>query len=120
MKKLLFLLFSVSMYSQQVSVTATCYNAVVEQTNEDPGHTATMFVLNLLNPYSHRIIAISRNLEEKGFEMGDRVMISGTGRYDGKWIIRDRMNKRWINRIDFLVNKNMRVGKWLNIKMIKL
>ena len=32
-----------------------------------------------------------------------------------QWIIRDRMNKRWTNRIDFLINKEMRIGKWENV-----
>ena len=31
-------------------VTATVYNAVPEQTNEDPGHTASMYKIDLDNP----------------------------------------------------------------------
>jgi len=122
MKKLIyiFLLFlSMSMHSQQVEVTATCYNAVVEQCNEDVKHTATMFVLNLEDPYSHRIIAVSRDLESEGFKMNTRVLISGAGDYDGIWTIRDRMNKRWKNKIDFLINLDMPVGKWSNVQLIK-
>ncbi len=126
MKKLIIILLflvSMSMHSQQVAVTATCYNAVPEQCNNDTIHTASMFVLNLNNPYSHRIIAVSRDLEERGFKMNYRVLVSGTvsGLYDGIWTIRDRMNKRWTNKIDFLVNLDMPVGKWNNItlKIIK-
>lgn len=107
------------MHSQQVVVTATCYNAVVEQCNEDVQHTASMFKLDLEDPYSHRIIAISRDLEEKGFKMGDKVVISGTNKYDGEWIIQDRMNRRWENKIDLLVNLDMKVGKWLNVIITK-
>jgi len=114
-----FLFISVSMRCQHVVVVATCYNAVPEQTNADTIHTATMFVLNLEDPYSHRIIAISRDLEKKGFSMGDEVTISGAGRYDGKWVIEDRMNKRWTNKIDFLVNEDMFVDKWHNVKIEK-
>ena len=40
-------------------VTATVYNAVPEQTNSDTSHTASMFKLDLKNPYKHRIIAVS-------------------------------------------------------------
>jgi 3D (Asp-Asp-Asp) domain-containing protein len=36
---------------------------------------------------------------------------------DGVWTIEDRMNKRWTNRIDFLVNKEMTGGKWTNVKL---
>ena len=43
--------------NDSTSVTATVYNAVVEQCNSDPGHTASMFELDLDNPYSHKIIA---------------------------------------------------------------
>ena len=31
--------------------------------------------------------------------------------------IRDRMNKRWNNRIDFLVNLDMFIDRWFNIKI---
>ena len=110
-------MFSMSMYCQQVVVTATCYNAVPEQCNEDVQHTASMFVLNLDDPYSHRIVAISRDLESLGFKMGDKIHVSGTGRYDGLWTIRDRMNKRWTKKIDFLVNLDMPVDKWSNINL---
>jgi len=91
------------------------YNAVPEQTNEDPQHTATMFKLDLNNPYKHRIIAVSRDLEKKGFKMNSTVCISGTEKYDGIWHIRDRMNKRYKSRIDFLINLEMPIGKWENV-----
>lgn len=95
-----------------LKVEATVYNAVPEQCNSDPGHTATMFKLDLKNPYRHRIIAISRDLEKLGFKMNTKVCISGTGKYDGIWYIRDRMNKRYKKRIDFLINQDMGLGKW--------
>lgn len=108
-------LLSFSASSQELSVTATVYNAVPEQTNEDPQHTATMFKLDLDNPYKHRIIAVSRDLEKKGFKMNSTVCISGTEKYDGIWYIRDRMNKRYKSRIDFLINLEMPIGKWENV-----
>ena len=107
------------MHSQQVVVSATCYNAVVKQTNKDVSHTASMFDLDLDNPYLHRIVAISRDLESKGFHMGDIIMVCGTGVYDGLWIINDRMNKRFFNKIDFLVNTCMTTDRWSNINIIK-
>jgi len=69
------------------------------------------------NPESHRIIAVSRDLEAKGFKMNSTVLISNAGDMDGLWIIRDRMNKRWTNRIDFLVDETMKGGKWTNVKI---
>ena len=52
-----------------------------------------------------------------GFTFGVEVCIEGTGIFDGVWTVQDRMNKRWTKRIDFLVNKDVRGGKWNNIKI---
>lgn len=119
MKFILILLLSLSIHSQQ-KVTSTCYNATKEQCNADFQHTASMFRLNLDNPYSHRILAVSRDLETKGFILGSTVLVTGAGKYNGVWTIRDRTNKRWKERIDFLVNIEMPVGKWNNVKICVL
>ena len=49
--------------------------------------------------------------------MGDMVRVEGTDVLDGIWFIRDRMNKRWEKRIDFLVPQAMKGGKWENVKL---
>jgi hypothetical protein len=36
------------------------------------------------------------------------------------WMVQDRMNKKWTKRIDFLVNKDVTTGKWLNVELTKL
>lgn len=69
------------------------------------------------NPELHRIIAVSRDLEAKGFKMNSVVLVSNAGEMNGLWVIRDRMNKRWENRIDFLVDTTMKYGKWNNVKI---
>tara|TARA_R110002020_G_scaffold200057_2_gene402116 strand:+ start:361 stop:768 length:408 start_codon:yes stop_codon:yes gene_type:complete len=120
----LILIFSVSTFGQDRvrdstdRVTATVYNAVVEQCNSDPEHTAFMFKLDLSNPYKHRIIAVSRDLLTK-YPKGTRVCISGT-KYDGEYIVMDKMNKRYTNRIDILINQGMPLGKWHNVKIRKI
>tara|TARA_R110000851_G_scaffold32468_2_gene87208 strand:- start:4081 stop:4377 length:297 start_codon:yes stop_codon:yes gene_type:complete len=96
------------------------YHAVEKQCNADFAHTATNFELNLKDPYSHRIIAISRDLETKGFKMNDAVIVTGAGKYSGRWVIRDRMNKRWKSRIDFLINVDMPQGKWEDVSIEKI
>ena len=111
------LALSLSCNAQQI-VTVTVYNAVPEQTNSDPGHTASMFKLDLSNPYKHRIIAVSRNLL-KEFPMHSKVRITGTS-YDGIYIVEDKMNKRYVDRIDILINVGMKIGKWENVKITKL
>ena len=100
-----------------MTVTATIYHATTNQTDSTPDRTATNFKININNPESHRIIAVSRDLESKGFKMNRVVLVSNAGDMDGLWIIRDRMNKRWTNRIDFLVDKTMKGGKWTNVKI---
>lgn len=101
-----------------VYVTATIYHAVEEQTDSTPDITASGYKINMQDPLSDRIIAVSRDLEKThGFKMGDKVHVEGTGILDGVWFIRDRMNKRWVKRIDFLVPQAMKGGKWENVKL---
>jgi 3D (Asp-Asp-Asp) domain-containing protein len=119
MKKIIFLLlFSAKVYSQEAFVTTTVYNAVVEQCNSDPSHTASMFKLDLKNPFKHKIIAVSRDLL-KIFPFKTFVRIEGT-RYDGVYQVQDVMNKRYTKRIDILINKGMKIGKWKNVKITKI
>ena len=69
------------------------------------------------NPELHRIIAVSRDLEAKGFKMNSIVVVSNAGDMNGLWVVRDRMHKRWTNRIDFLVDETLKGGKWNNVKI---
>jgi 3D (Asp-Asp-Asp) domain-containing protein len=104
-----------------VSVVATIYHAVPGQTDDTPNITATGFTINISNPRSHKIIAVSRDLEKIGFTMGAKVCVENAGPMNGIWIIEDRMNKRWTKRIDFLVNETRKYGKWdkVKIKLLK-
>ena len=68
-------------------------------------------------PQEHRWIAVSRDLEKKGFTFGKKVIVVGAGELDGIWTVEDRMNKRFTKSIDFLVNKKIKNGKWENIKL---
>lgn len=102
---------------------ATVYNAVAGQCNPDYGRTASMFRLNIKNPYSHRIIAIERTMMDKyGLQMGDVVYLEGVGKYDGVWQVQDKMNKRFsgMDKIDLLVNGGTKTGKWDNVKIYTL
>ncbi len=118
-KVIIVLLFTTVMQSQVKSVTATIYHAVEAQTNSDPSHTASMYKLDLSNPYRHRIIAVSRDLL-KQFPYGTSVKIEGTG-YDGVYQVQDTMNRRYKNRIDILINVDMgSLGKWENVRITKV
>jgi 3D (Asp-Asp-Asp) domain-containing protein len=101
-------------------VTGTIYHADPSQTNYDHLTTASLKTINEKNPYAHRWIAVSRDLEELGFVFGTKVLILGADELDGIWTVEDRMNKRYTKRIDFLVNKKTKPQKWENIRIIKL
>lgn len=101
-------------------VTATVYNAVPSQCNDDVAHTASMYRLNLDDVLSHRIVAMERTMmAEYGIHYGDRVLVEGAGRWDGEWQVEDTMNKRFAgqHKIDFLVPENIKHGKWENVKL---
>ena len=100
-----------------VLVTATIYHATPGQTDDTPFTTASNKKINPDNPAGHRWIAVSRDLEKLGFVFGVKVKVEGAGDLDGIWTIQDRMNKRFTKRIDFLVNKTRKGGKWNNVKL---
>ncbi len=101
-------------------VTATCYRAEVGQCDDTPFITADNSVIDVNNIDKLRWIAISRDLNEE-YKMGDSVLVSGIDSiYDGVWIIHDRMNKRFKNKIDFLISKELKAGLFKNVKIIKL
>ena len=65
-------------------VTATVYNAVPAQCNNDVRHTASMYTLNLDNVLEDRVIAMERTMmSEYGIKYGDVVKIEGAGTWDG-------------------------------------
>ena len=95
-----------------ILVTATIYHASPDQTDDTPFITASGSYINADCPICHRWIAVSRDLEAKGFVFGARVKVTGAGHLDGIWTVQDRMNRRWENRIDFLVGEDISGGKW--------
>ena len=100
-----------------ILVTATVYNAVPGQTDNTPLITASGACISEENPINHCWVAVSRDLEAQGFKMGSKILVKGTGIYDGVWTIKDRMNRRWKRKIDFLVNEDVKLGKWENLKI---
>jgi len=97
------------------TVTATCYNPTKRQCNSRYWETASQAIIDTLHPDKHRWIAVSRDLLNDKLRMGDTVAVSGTWIYDGLWIIQDKMNARFTNKIDFLIHKNQQIGKWSDV-----
>lgn len=105
------------------SVHATVYNAVPAQCKKDVTYTASMFKLDHNNVQAHKIIAMERTMMQKyDLHYGDIVKIEGTGKLDGIYQIQDTMNKRFAgqNKIDILVNQDIKYGQWYNVKLYKL
>lgn len=105
--------------SIELEVTATCYHPVKAQCNSRYWETASQAIIDTIHPEKHRWIAVSRDLLNRGFSMGDTVLVEGTWIYDGKWIIQDKMNKCFTSKIDFLVKEGMRLGKWNDVRISK-
>ena len=98
-------------------VTATIYHAVEEQCDDTPLITASLQRINPDNPIGHRWIAVSRDLEPLGFTFDTKVCVENAGDLSGEWCVNDRMNTRWVKRIDFLVNTTRKGGFWENVKI---
>lgn len=99
-------------------VTATVYHAVEGQCDDTPLVTACGKNINPEDPYGHRYLAVSRDLLDV-FPYGTEVVVSGTGEYDGTWVVADTMNKRFSGYIDFLINEDMKGGKWDGVRIKK-
>ena len=108
---------------RELTVTATMYNAVVNQCDEDPLVTAGMFKINPNKASQHKWIAMSRNLLRYfggKFKYGDKVKIIGCGRKSGIYTVVDTMNERYFNRIDILETVGTPLYKYKNVRVYKV
>ncbi len=98
-------------------VTLTTYKASETETDSTPNITASGF--KITNPKKHKIIAVSRDLKRK-YKFGQRVRITGAGKYNGTYRVHDLMNKRYRKRIDILIGHNDKQTKLKKVKIYKL
>jgi 3D (Asp-Asp-Asp) domain-containing protein len=98
-------------------VTLTTYRASEAETDSTPNITASGF--KITNPKKHRIIAVSRDLKKK-YKFGQKVRITGAGKYNGTYRVHDVMNKRYRNRIDILIGDKDKQTKLKKIKVYKI
>lgn len=86
-------------------VTATAYNSVNSQTKEgDPTLAAWG---DILKP-GMKAIAVSRDLIDDGLTHGTKVSIEGL---PGTYIVRDKMNKRWKDKIDIYMGNDVKAAR---------
>ena len=108
---------------EQYDVTATIYHAVRNQTDKTPHITADGTRIDTRNASKYRYVALSRDLLKRWggpFDYGDYIIVEGcNGKYDGIWQVKDTMNERFHNRIDFLQSKGTKLNKFDNAVIYK-
>ena len=102
------------------NVTLTTYSTNVNETDSTPNITASGFRIDNENAADHRIVAISRDLKRKGWKFNKKVKVSGAGKYNGVYTIKDLMNSRHRKRVDILIDKDDKHTKMRNIKITLL
>lgn len=89
-------------------VTATMYHPVSYQTDNTPTITADgTQIVDVYKAHELRYVALSRDLLKRWggpFDYEDYIIVENAGNHSGVWQVRDTMNKRWTNRIDFLMS----------------
>ena len=101
-------------------VTATMYRPTIHETDSSPNITADGTRINISKAGSYRYIAVSRDLLSRWggpFNYGDYVKIEGTLKHDGIWQIRDTMNPRFSNRVDFLCDLDDKPFKYEDVSL---
>lgn len=95
-------------------VTATAYNSLPNQTSATHPNIAAWG--DTLKP-GDRCIAVSRDLLEEGLTHNTRVKLDG---FEGVYVIKDKMNRRWKNRIDIYMGLNLKKAKAWGKRKLKI
>ena len=94
-----------------LEVKASAYNSVPYQTRPGSSGTITAWGDTLVD--SIPSIAISRDLLDSGLTHGTMVKIYG---YREKFVVNDKMNRRYRNKIDIHFGKDIKAAKKFGIK----
>lgn len=98
--------------AQSLKVTASAYNSTLGQTDSTPNIAAWG---DTLKP-GMKSIAVSRDLIKRGLTHKKVVRIEG---FEGKYRVLDKMNKRWKNKIDIYMGKDVKKAKeWGNRQVV--
>lgn len=96
-----------------ICVTATAYNSLDYQTENDPKITAWG---DTLKP-GMNAIAVSRDLVRLGLNHNSIVKIEG---FDSVFYVKDKMHYRWKNRIDIYMGNNAQKAREFGRKKLNL
>lgn len=106
-------LYTATYKKRSLQVTATAYTSHENQTDSTPEIAAWG---DRLTP-DMKVIAVSRDLlNEYGLTRGSHVKIKGL---PGKYVVLDKMNKRWKKKIDIYMGKDLnKAFKWGRKKVV--
>jgi 3D (Asp-Asp-Asp) domain-containing protein len=96
-----------------MTVTATAYNSVAAQTDDDPEVAAWG---DRLTPGT-KSIAVSRDLLDMGLRRHARVRIHGL---PGEYVVLDKMHGRWENRIDIYMGEDTRAARHFGKRKVRI
>jgi 3D (Asp-Asp-Asp) domain-containing protein len=99
--------------ARELTVTASAYNSVADQTDGKPHETASG---ETLRP-GVRAIAVSDDLFEAGLDFGTRVEIEGL---PGEWVVMDRMHSRWSKKIDVYMGTDEQAALQFGERRVKI
>ncbi|WP_179334959.1 3D domain-containing protein [Winogradskyella costae] len=91
-------------HKNTLKVIATAYNSLAYQTSSNPNITAFG---DSLKP-GLRYIAVSRDLIDSGLVHNTEVKIEG---FDSLYMVKDKMNRRYKNRIDIYMGNDVKKAK---------
>ena len=100
-------------YKHSLVVTASAYNSVRSQTNNNPTIAAWG---DRLRP-GMKAIAVSRDLLKMGLRHGTKVKINGL---PGEYVVLDKMNKRWSKKIDIYMGTDIRKARLWGKKKVTI
>jgi 3D (Asp-Asp-Asp) domain-containing protein len=98
------LLFALLPNREERVVLATAYNSVPSQTDSKP-HLGAWG--DEIRP-GMRVIAVSHDLIDAGLERGTKVHVEG---FDEEFVVLDRMNRRWTNKIDIYMGADVKAAR---------
>jgi 3D (Asp-Asp-Asp) domain-containing protein len=98
---------------QSIVVTATAYNSVPEQTNDQPEVTAWG---DRLAP-GMKVIAVSRDLIPLGLDHRAPVSIEGL---PGEYLVLDKMHARWEKRIDIYMGADLEAARAWGARQVRI
>ncbi len=98
---------------QSVIVTATAYNSVPGQTDDDPNVTAWG---DQLAP-GMKVIAVSRDLIPLGLDHRAPVSIEGL---PGEYLVLDKMHARWEKRIDIYMGADLKAARAWGARQVRI